>query len=168
MVKRHFRCKICGETLKNTTRLEEHVTLAHEGKGAAFQCEDCKKVYRYWRTLKDHACKNQKEEFACDKCKKTFYSRNKQIRHIISHTRNQDQDQDFKLQCEQCSKVYFIPSLLARHFRRTQKCSRNGKFLIVSNEPEEKIESFCNLCGNVFETKETFMAHMKKAHNVNV
>lgn len=140
--KKSFECPICQKCFSNAARLAKHQQI--HGGTSPYKCEHCKKSFSSRFKLVRHALiHSDRKPFSCQVCERTFHRKDHLKNHIKVHSPSKK-----VYTCDKagCNKEY--TSLLS--FR---------KHLALHSAEEGSLE--CQICFDVFETKEEILHHLK-------
>lgn len=140
--KKSFECPICQKYFSNAARLAKHQQI--HGGTSPYKCEHCKKSFSSRFKLVRHALiHSDRKPFSCQVCERTFHRKDHLKNHIKVHSPSKK-----VYTCDKagCNKEY--TSLLS--FR---------KHLALHSAEEGSLE--CQICYDVFETKEEILHHLK-------
>ena len=153
-----YKCEKCFKTFSTKKYLQAH--MSRHGPRLN-KCEHCEKSYVEKRDLQTHMFKihgigkssatddnfngqDQKKEYSCTKCPKTFA----ELRYLRIHSRRHNDDnkagisKNFK--CDRCSKSFSEKRYLQAHKAR-----------------HEDLKKFkCEICGRNYAEKRNLQAHM--------
>ena len=116
------------------------------GSRQNFQCKKCSKFFGLEKYLKRHQISVCRAAiFTCPDCKQTFHTQKTLAVHCTK--KHPKSKRDAERQCDQCFKVLFNKSVLARHKKEV-----HGKLFQ------------CDLCTRVYHKKSGLLEH-KKVHN---
>ncbi|XP_030033856.2 zinc finger protein 599 isoform X21 [Manduca sexta] len=109
-----FPCGSCDEVLETRAARMFHRMRVHR-KGIRYTCPRCTEVFTSYHTRVRHLVDvhgQQKIEYGCDVCGKTFETSSKRAGHFrIAHTTEK------RHECLQCSSYFGTKSKLARHMK---------------------------------------------------
>ncbi len=161
-------CEKCDGWFLLRTLLLDHKCK----KPGEFQCDRCEKSYSRQCDLTRHMDVHINLRFKCDKCGKGFATRPEMREHALAH-----KPQTQLHQCKECSKKFKLKSALDNHMlshgadEKPHKCNqckmkfkrKSSLYLHMrSHEKEDLLD--CDLCDEVFDSKERLMAHKKEEH----
>ncbi|GAB0100981.1 hypothetical protein DMENIID0001_170970 [Sergentomyia squamirostris] len=135
----HVTC--CDLIFKERQRLLEHIQ--HHENPSSLQCETCGKKCKSKKTLDSHKTTHippDQRPFKCDQCPKSFMKIS-----VFKEHQNIHGDRPYK--CDQCGKTFASKIVLYSH---TQ---------VVHERKHTKI---CEICAQVFVSKDGFEAHKIK------
>ncbi|KAJ8984933.1 hypothetical protein NQ317_012183 [Molorchus minor] len=135
------RCMICGESAADENGVAAHVQLKHSNNLPPNTCMLCGRACKDRRTLLKHSWEHSKEKmFACSKCAKTFHSKARLKRHMLSH-RNK------AVTCDVCGEDFPDGRSLMNH--RHSHSSVSGK------------QFPCRECGKTFGSRSSQQIHIR-------
>ncbi|KAK4305763.1 hypothetical protein Pmani_022354 [Petrolisthes manimaculis] len=141
------------------------------GRGSAYTCSVCQKVFHSPGKLKQHSYSHTGERpFSCTLCHKAFSSRFKLVRHQLIHTTERQH------QCPLCDRSFHRKDHLKNHIQihdpnKQFKCERPNcgkeynsymsyrKHCAVHAAEEGDLQ--CKICQKMFETKPDLIYHLK-------
>lgn len=141
------------------------------GRGAAYVCDICQKVFHSPGKLKQHSYSHTGERpFSCTHCTKAFSSRFKLERHKLIHTTERQH------QCPLCERSFHRKDHLKNHIQihdpnKQFKCEKPEcgkeynsymsyrKHCAVHAAEEGDLE--CKICQKMFESKPDLIYHLK-------
>ncbi|CAL4062384.1 unnamed protein product, partial [Meganyctiphanes norvegica] len=141
------------------------------GRGAAYVCDICQKVFHSPGKLKQHSYSHTGERpFSCTHCNKAFSSRFKLVRHQLIHTTERQH------QCPLCERSFHRKDHLKNHIQihdpnKQFKCEKAEcgkeynsymsyrKHCAVHAAEEGDLE--CKICQKMFESKPDLIYHLK-------
>ena len=137
----NWKCEYCGKEYGFRSKLQAHVSVAHEGK--KFQCKECDNKYRSLKGLSDHmASVHQGIEYMCQTCGVTHKNIQSYKEHMLKH------DGTNKFQCSLCGKEF----VAARQLRVHNDLKHNEK------------KHVCSICGAAYAKKYLLNKHESLQH----
>jgi KRAB domain-containing zinc finger protein len=136
-----FKCETCDKKYANKYSLQNH-KRTHEAK---IECKICHKslaVLSLIRHMKMHDLKTQPNQFKCEKCEKTFLTKNSQNQHLKTHEK--------AFECDKCGKRFSRKLTLSDHL----KTHLNSKAFQ------------CNICNVKFARNGSLQFHSKTKHGI--
>lgn len=131
-----YYCSTCGKAYRDRGNLNQHEET--HNRLQSYTCDICNKTYRTKNYIQTHMLSHTNEKnFICELCGRAFYSVSKLNTHNQIH-------QNLKLQCDQCSKVFFTRYNLSKH-KKTHTTDTRKK---------------CKLCDNYFKSSNSYRTHM--------
>lgn len=137
-----FECPICQKTFSNAARLAKHQQI--HGGTSPYKCEHCKKSFSSRFKLVRHALiHSDRKPFSCQVCERTFHRKDHLKNHIKVHSPSKK-----VYTCDKagCNKEYTSHLSFRKH-------------LALHSAEEGSLE--CQICFDVFETKEEILHHLK-------
>uniref|UniRef100_A0A336LQT5 CSON011197 protein n=1 Tax=Culicoides sonorensis TaxID=179676 RepID=A0A336LQT5_CULSO len=149
-----FGCDNCGQRFPSETHLKEHRDL--NNCNSSLKCEVCELNFSSKKSLRRHysstthisKIKDIKTEtstsielpsFVCNQCSKSFSRADQLKAHAKSHEKTEE-----KYQCDICSKVYHLKSVLKEHILNHTGASK----------------ALCSFCGKSFTSKANLKQHI--------
>ena len=155
-----YSCSICQRTFDNVDEYQEH-SENHQNLFVKHECEICNKKFKNYAKFERHKTKHQSKEINCDLSLKTFNRETQYVKHLVSHTKHDDETPDEEIYSDQnqqniesdvCSQQFKSVNSLATHKRKHVKKDR----MLA-----------CNICGQIFNQ----VSHVKRhemSHDVAV
>ncbi|XP_063927353.1 zinc finger protein 235-like [Zophobas morio] len=117
---RPFACHLCDKKFVVNSSLQKHF-LAHSNQ-RAFVCDICKKEYKHKRVMNVHKKRvhgvgeakvpERVKRHLCHVCPKSFFDRNKLVKHMCSHTGEKPH------MCGICQKKFVDKSYIKPHMKK--------------------------------------------------
>ena len=135
-----LKCNYCGKEYGRKSTLQEHVSVAHEGK--FYQCKECDNRYRTPVALKNHiAAVHQGVKHICQICGMTIKFLHSYKEHMLKHNSIEN------FQCDVCGKEFVTKIQLSAH-----------------NKSHGEKNHVCNICNSAFTTRNILVDHDNKVH----
>ena len=134
----HF-CELCGKGCRDTTTLNRH----RQTHVSILSCDECGKVYRTKKGLKNHVATHGERNFHCDVCDFKTYTL------LLLRGHKKYHHEKSRYPCTQCGKGFNKKSQLVRH-------------TVVHTNVKTHLSNTilpCDACGKVFQTKSGFNRH---------
>ncbi|XP_072022922.1 uncharacterized protein [Amphiura filiformis] len=176
----HMRqCETCKEYVEERL-LRKHID-SHVYTPMNIICEKCGRVYENQYRFRQHRVRKRCiPGFRCGRCRTTFPTRTKLIKHTLTkHTDGKDSKKK-EFQCEVCGKNFRLNAQLTDHraIHMTVKpwqCPECGKgFAKQSNlKTHRRIHSgekpyVCNICKEAYTHNVSLKTHKKKVHGIDL
>ncbi|XP_032242971.2 zinc finger protein 91 [Nematostella vectensis] len=160
---KHY-CNYCAEVFAAKARLQEHVKSMHpytciqcqvtfsteleytvhkNDCNSHYSCDECGKVYKTAKLLRNHAKIHNKQRFPCPQCDKVFSSKGFLAKHEVIHS-----DQRPHV-CMECGKNFKMACQLAMHSKKHTNADHIHE---------------CSTCQKTFEGKLSLISHIKSEH----
>ncbi|XP_063702902.1 zinc finger protein OZF-like [Culicoides brevitarsis] len=158
-----FACNICPKRYLTETRLKKHMSIhkltkkpcphcgelvknltSHMAKHyeeKPFRCDKCDKSYKSRQHLQNHVIVHENKSFPCDICGRTFNRPDKVISHKRIHETNRP-----VFECPECQKQFNYKTALTCHMRihtgeRPYKCTVCGIAFALSGNLSKHMHS---------------------------
>ena len=137
-----FKCDYCNATLKNKSRLNNHVLMRHTQMDRKHACDKCPMAFRFVCHLRKHQRRIHLREkvHCCKVCDKRFATKTGLIHHLRIHTNERPE------RCEICGKCFRMKSHLKAHIRMHKG---------------EKLWG-CEKCGVRYTDKRSYNRHIER------
>ncbi|XP_061713727.1 zinc finger protein 391-like [Cydia pomonella] len=162
-----FACVTCGRRFVSRPVLDQHMVTHAETIDKPFKCDLCPKKYAFKQCLRDHIKRTHenKRNYQCEYCTKTFYARNELINHLRIHTMERP------FECGECGKAFTWKRALVSHMLvhsgiRDFKCQRcdqscrtasDLKTHMITHTKEKRFS--CQYCGKRFGRADSCRRH---------
>ena len=176
---------------KNNVRMEKSNKQKTNSKRANKSCPKCSKRFIFQKALQKHFCvtacqicgkpvkdkfqledhmnsKHLKGEFSCHVCQKIFVGRTTLSVHMRKHHANVD----FRLQCDQCDKMFNYKYSLDAHKKKAHKIETKTEetkpFPLLkfntNTDPDHQSKPTCTICNRKFAYGQGLKNHIALVH----
>jgi thiol-disulfide isomerase/thioredoxin len=137
-------CQYCTNVFKNISQYYEHARVVHKDTVQKYwiSCPNCKKYFPTKKSLMIHKTNTCLD---CEHCNKVLNSRNERRNHIEQNHLEE------VTKCSACDKKFQIGPIFNAH---CNKCRQN--------------QVGCQICKEIFSTKEVMLAHARVMHVTHV
>ncbi|XP_070547311.1 uncharacterized protein [Ptychodera flava] len=134
-------CEACGETFEKVQEFREHKKKHAKER---LTCKECGKFLSGYTNLQQHIRIVHKKvrPFQCSVCEKTFHT----VTHLTVHKETHATEEEKKVQCDKCGKMFTHIITLKEHVRRAHV--------------EKKYQ--CETCGQNFSRKSNLAVHIRR------
>ena len=179
----HFECNLCDYKGKHRSSLKKHHERIHLKKRDQV-CYICGKHFFDLTTLKDHMTTHTENKIMynveCDKCGK-MVKKNYLKNHYFSIHPTEENIKNVDAYCHICHENFSNAVKLNDHliqcdtdckYLNCDICNKSSKqwFSIIAlrkhiAESHRIIKTMCDICGDLFESKQKLLFHKRKAHS---
>ena len=149
------KCDTCDITFTDPSELNSHFIKVHNSSEAIFGCEMCGETWVSHLALELHfITAHQMVRYCCDKCDKAFNQKSLLKQHYAYNHR----EEETKLPCEVCGKLFSLKQDLRVHLRNVHH--------IWTRIPDNMKTKNCDKCDNTkFTNPMELNQHLISVHN---
>uniref|UniRef100_T1J7D9 C2H2-type domain-containing protein n=1 Tax=Strigamia maritima TaxID=126957 RepID=T1J7D9_STRMM len=151
-----YKCSICSLLHLDGESLRQHIIDVHSE--VYFKCQACPMAFKAGNTFEAHKKTSHltmdvecKMIFKCPLCDTVFHSGGQLDEHLDIHIKEQIRATKFVFKCLECAKLMDNKAALGEHVEQVH--------------PQLARTKCCNLCGLLFDSKDTLMTHTKQLHH---
>lgn len=121
-VSKQYICTICDRSFQNTSTLNLHIRILHNGE-ELFKCSTCNKSFESRAKQKNHETRVHSDEklFKCTECVKEFSQPHSLKAHYSAH----HSVDKMMFNCTFCQKSFVLKCYLTKHLKRSKCGGRN-------------------------------------------